>query len=146
MNKSQTFHTVPTHYKPVLGTLRRTKFVLLVAVILIVLSGCASWSTPPPTAAIQAAELAIADTDQARIADYASLELSEARDKLNSARMAVQDDNMALALRLAQESTAEAELASAKADVVKAQEVNDLLKSNIETMKQEMQRRSGGSK
>ena len=109
---------------------------------LLLLTACAS--TPPPNQALQAAEQAIATAEQARVADYASPELSEARDKLAASRAAIQQKNMVLAQRLADESRADAQLASAKAEAAKAKVVNDdMQKSNV-TLKQEMQRNTDG--
>jgi hypothetical protein len=109
---------------------------------LLLLTACAS--APPPNQALQAAEQAIATAEQARVADYASPELSEARDKLAASRAAIQQKNMVLAQRLADESRADAQLASAKAEAAKAQLVNDdMQKSNV-TLKQEMQRNIEG--
>lgn len=109
-----------------------------------VLAGCAS--TPKaPTEALQAAELAIANAEQARVADYASPELGEARNKLTEARVAVAEKEMVRAARLAEQSRADAELASAKAQAAKAQEVNDELGKNINTLQQELQRKPGGA-
>lgn len=109
---------------------------------LFLLTACAS--TPPPNQALQAAEQAIATAEQARVADYASPELSEARDKLTASRAAIQQKNMVLAQRLADESRADAQLASAKAEAAKAKVVNDdMQKSNV-TLKQEMQRNTDG--
>lgn len=106
------------------------------------LSACAS-APLPPTQALQAAELAIANAEKARVADYASPELSQARDKLASARTAVEQEQMEMALYLAEQSRVDADLASAKAEVVKAKTVNDEMKKSIETLKQEMQRNPG---
>lgn len=104
-----------------------------------VLAGCAS--TPKaPNEALQAAESAIANAEQDRVADYASPELGEARDKLTAARVAVVEKEMVRAARLAEQSRADAELASAKAKVAKAQEVNEDLNKNINTLQQELQR------
>jgi hypothetical protein len=109
---------------------------------LVLLSSCAS--TPvPPTSDLQAAEQAIASAERARVADYASVELSVARDKLTAARGAVQEKNMTQAQRLAQEARADAELASAKAEVAKARVVNEQMQKGTDTLKQEMQRKSG---
>jgi outer membrane murein-binding lipoprotein Lpp len=109
------------------------------------LAGC---SSPPkaPDQALQAAELAIATAEQARVADYASPELGQARDKLTAAREAVVKEEMTSAARLAAQSRADAELATAKAEVAKAQAVNDELGKNINTLQQELQRNSGGAK
>ncbi len=106
------------------------------------LSACAAAPLPPDDK-LQAAELAIGNADNARVVDQASPELREAREKLSAARNAVQQQQMVAAARLADESRASAELASARADLVKAQTVNDELQKNLDTLKQEMQRRQG---
>lgn len=108
---------------------------------LILLAACAT--TPPPTAALKAAELAIANAEQARVADYAYPELGEAREKLAAARTAVEQKKMSLAQRLAEQSQVDADLASAKADAAKAKAVNDEMQKSIDTLKQEMQRNPG---
>lgn len=116
--------------------------------VTLVLSGAllAGCSSPPkaPNQALQAAELAIASAEQARVADYASPELGEARDKLTAARAAVAKEEMVSAARLAEQARADAELAMAKAEAAKAQAVNDELGKNINTLEQELQRNSGG--
>jgi len=112
--------------------------------VLVALGACAS--TPPaPTEALQAAEMAITDADRTRVADYASPELSEARSKLTAARDAVHNEKMVLAQRLAEESRANAELASAKTEAAKAHSVNVDMQKSIDTLKQEMQRNSGAA-
>lgn len=117
------------------------RIVPMLAVIL-VLSSCAS--TPlPPTSELQAAEQAIASAERARVADYASVELSVARDKLSAANVAVQEKKMMQAQRLANEARANAELASARAEVAKAKVVNDQMQKGTDTLKMEMQRKTG---
>jgi hypothetical protein len=112
------------------------------ASVLMFLAGCAS--TPKaPTQALQAAELAIANAEQARVADYASLELTDARKNLTAARSAVQREEMVLAKRLADQSRVNAELATAKAEEAKAKEVNEEMQKSTDALKQEMQRNSG---
>jgi hypothetical protein len=108
----------------------------------LLLAACAS--TPPePTVALQAAEQAIAAADRTRVADSSSPELSEAREKLTAAHAAVQDKQMVAAERLAFESRADAELASAKIEASKAKAVNDEIRHSTETLSQEMQRNAG---
>ncbi len=108
----------------------------------LVLTGCA---TPPeaPSHEIQAAELAIANAEQARVADYASPELGEAREKLAGARSAVNVENMVLAKRLAEQARLDADLATARAAVARAGIVNDEMQQSTETIKQEMDRNPG---
>jgi hypothetical protein len=109
---------------------------------LLLLASCASVQQPP-TAELQAAELAINDAERARVAEFASAELSEARDKLRAANSAVQQEKMVLAQRLAEQSRVDAELASAKAEAARAEIVNDEMRKSIDTLKHEMQRNTG---
>jgi|HubBroStandDraft_1064217.scaffolds.fasta_scaffold00099_28 hypothetical protein len=100
-------------------------------------------STPPPTASLQAAQLAISNAEQADASRYAGEELGEARIKLASADTAVTEKRMLIAERLAEESRAEAELASAKTGAAKAQAVNAEMKTSTGAMVEEMQRSPG---
>jgi hypothetical protein len=109
---------------------------------LLMLAACFS-EPQPPTSDLQAAELAIANAEHSQVAGYASAELSEARDKLRAANIAVQDKKMVLAQRLAVESRVDAELSAARADAVRAGAVNHEMSKSIDTLKQEMQRNSG---
>lgn len=109
---------------------------------LLLLSSCAS-APKPPTAALQAAEQAIANAERARVADYASVELSIAREKLAAANSAVQIKEMLKAEHLAQQAQVEAELAYAKAEEAKARAVNEQMQKSNETLMQEMQRTTG---
>jgi len=105
------------------------------------LGACAS--APPPTASLQAARQAISEADRAEAGHYASAELGDARTKLTSANNAVAEKNMTKAERLADESRADAEFASAKTANVKANAVNDEMKRSTSTLIEEMQRNSG---
>lgn len=124
--------------------LRATSITAVGSVL--VLAACAS-NPPEPTVAMKAAEQAIAAADRTRIADAASPELSEAREKLTAAQAAVQNeklqDRMVVAERLAVESRVDAELASAKNEAAKAKAVNDEIKQSTATLSQEMQRNTG---
>ena len=97
----------------------------------------------PPTEALQAAQLAIGNAEQARAAEYAPAELSMARQELASARTEVERQNMIFALRLAEQSRAGAELASARTEASKATAVNAEMQKSTDAMKQEMQRNPG---
>jgi homoserine acetyltransferase len=109
---------------------------------ILMLGACAS--TPPaPTASLQAARQAISNAERVEAGRYASGELGEARTKLASADAAVSEQRMTMAERFAEESRAEAELASAKTADVKAKAVNDEMTRSTGTLIQEMQRNSG---
>jgi hypothetical protein len=107
----------------------------------LMLAACAS--TPPPTASLQAAQLAISNAERTDASHYAPGELSEARTKLASADSAVKEQRMIVAERFAEESRAEAELASAKTADVKAKAVNHEMTRSTDTLVEEMQRSSG---
>lgn len=102
-----------------------------------------STTLPVPNLAMQAAESAIDNADQERVSDYALPELREARNKLTAAREAVREEDMLLAKSLADESRVSAELASAKAEQIKAEKINEDMKKGIRTLNQEMQRHTG---
>jgi len=86
-----------------------------------------------------------AEAEQARVADYASAELTLAREKLSAARIAVQNEDMLQAEYLADESQVYAELASARAEEAKAKAINDDMQKSIDTLKHEMQRVTGAT-
>jgi hypothetical protein len=109
----------------------------------VLLTACAS--TPPPTAKLQAAKDAIATAEQAQAGQYAASELSEARVKIASANSAVQDQNMIAAARLADESSAEANLATARSADAKAQAVNAEMQQSNATLINELQRSDGAT-
>jgi hypothetical protein len=109
-----------------------------------VLFACAS--TPPaPTANLQEAQKAIATAEQADAGRYAPSDLRDARANLEAADTAVNAKSMITARRFAEESTADAELATAKTADIKANAVNTEMKRSTATLIEEMQRRSGDS-
>jgi hypothetical protein len=128
----------PTFLRP----LGQSPRLLIATLGLLVLGACAS-APVAPTESLNAAARAITTAEQARVADYASLELSQAREKLAAARTAVQKEEMELAKRLADEALVDAELATAKAGEIKAKTVNTDMKQSTETLKQEMNRNTG---
>jgi len=116
----------------------------LITAVAILFSLVACATVPqPPNQELAAAETAINSADQARVVDYASAELHEARTKLAAARAAVQQEKMILAQQLAEQSRVDAELALAKAQATKAKAINDEMLKSTDVMKQEMQRNTG---
>ena len=109
---------------------------------LLVLCACAS--TPPaPTASLQEARHAIGTAEQAEAGRYAPGDLNDARANLASADNAVTAQRMYAAQRLAEESTADAELATAKTADIKANDVNTEMKRSTAILIDELQRSSG---
>lgn len=125
------------------ASLQRILFIAVLVVASVaaqfLMSGCAS-APKAPTDALQAAESAIANAEQARVADYASPELAQAREKLLNAKLAVEKEDMTRARWLAEESKASADLASARAASAKAKAVNDELQKGNNVLEQELQR------
>ncbi|MFU8831057.1 MAG: DUF4398 domain-containing protein [Wenzhouxiangella sp.] len=113
--------------------------VALLAACLLALAGCAT-PLKAPTQELQAAESAIASAEQARVADYASADLTIARQKLVQANTAVRNEQMDQGQYLAIESRAHAEVALARAEELKAKAVNEEMQKSIDTLKQEMER------
>lgn len=109
---------------------------------IMVLAACAS-EPLAPTAAMQAAESAIATAEQSRVADTATPELNEAREKLTAAHEAVREEKMIRAQRLAEQSRVDAEFATAKNENIKALAINAEMQKSVDAMKQEMQRNAG---
>lgn len=112
------------------------------ATILLVIAACAA-APLPPSKELQAAQIAIDTAEQARVADYASPELGEAREKLNEANAAVQLKQMDRARRYAEQSQVDAQLAVARAQATKARLVNEEMLKSTQTLKMEMQRNPG---
>jgi len=110
----------------------------------LLVAGCAS--APPPTAQLQAAQQAISSAETAEAGRYAAAELGAARTKFASANTAVTEKRMIVAGQFADESRAEAELASAKTANAKAIAVNDDMKRSTGVLVDEMKRSTGGTK
>jgi hypothetical protein len=123
----------------------RKVLMMSTAMFFLAVAGCAS--VPPlPTDQIARAEAAINRAEEARVADYASVELRAAREKLSAARdmmlkaTAEKDKNAAVrAAWLAEQSISDAELATAKAQYKRAQEVNKELEGTVDMLQQERQ-------
>jgi hypothetical protein len=122
---------------------RRECRLLTAAALTSVLLLAACETPPPPTASLQAAHQAIARAEQNEAGRYAPAELAEARVQLASADTAVSEKKMITAKQLADESSAEAALASARTADVKAHAVNDEMKQSTAALVQEMQRNAG---
>jgi outer membrane PBP1 activator LpoA protein len=105
------------------------------------LAACAT--VPPPAENLRAAQQAIANAERVEAGRYAAADLSSARTKLSSADAAVTEKRMTLAQQYADESRAEAELASARTAATKANAVNDDMKRSTGTLVEEMKRNSG---
>ncbi len=106
---------------------------------MLLLAGCVSAPTAP-TASLNAAKLAIQAAEKDDASHFAAAELDEARQKLMLAEKAVVAEDMILAMRYADESTATAKLAAARTEETKAVAINQEMSRSAEALMQEMQR------
>lgn len=115
---------------------------IFLSICVLTLAACAT-APLPPTRELQAATQAITSAEQAGVADYAIAELNQAREKLAAANIAVRNEDMVLASRLADESRVNAELAIAKTEMIKARTVNEQMQESINVLTQELLRNTG---
>ena len=104
------------------------------------LGACAS--DPAPEAELGAAELAVDQAEQANAPAQASGPYQLARDKLERARDAMEDGENLEARRLAEQALVDAQLAEAQARSEVAQSNAEELRTSIETLQEEITRRS----
>jgi len=118
--------------------------VLSIAVVaaLMVASGCST--VGPPKAEIAAADLAIQDATKSKAPQYAPLALRMARDKLDKAQRAMNNEEYIHARRLAEEALVDAELAEAKASSQDARRAANELQQSLETLRREAERATRG--
>ncbi|WP_082122520.1 DUF4398 domain-containing protein [Arsukibacterium sp. MJ3] len=119
------------------------KNCLLLAGAMVMLTACAT-APRPPLAELQAAERAISEAEQAQVVRYTTTELNTARTELTAARNAVTAENMPQAQRLALQAELSAELAVARAELLKAEAINKDMQQSIEALRQETQRNVSG--
>ena len=131
-------------FRPTSVSRRRLRIV--VPGLLILFSAACAITPPIPASNLQAAQQAIANAERVDATTHAAAELSEARGKLSSAQRAVTEKDMLAAGQLADEARAAAELAAARSDAAKANEVNLGMKRNTATLIEEMQRKTGDSR
>ena len=124
---------------------RWQKHLVLSGSGLIMLTACSS-AAKPPLAELQAAERAISNAERAQVIRYSSVELNTARNELQAAQSAVADKDMAQAQRLALQAQLSAELALVRAELSKAQAVNQDMLQSIKALQQEAQRNMPGAK
>ncbi len=113
-----------------------------VAGIALVLSACAS--VPPPTEQLAVSRTAIEEAQTAGAGKHAPVELASAREKLEQARRAVQDEQNERARMLAEQAEADAKLAAMRARSAQSQETIAALQESIRTLRNELDRAAPG--
>lgn len=107
--------------------------------ITLFLAACAT-VPDAPLAALAEARVAITTAEKDNAIHYASADLTEARQQLVQADRAVATEHMIEANRLAHQSRIAAELASARTEAAKAEEVNDQLIRSADALDEELRR------
>lgn len=130
------------HQFPTRPAALRRCFMPGVVFALFLTTACAS--TPePPTFALAAAQTAITSAERDGARQHANAELDEAQQKLAVAKRAVEAQQMLEAEQLAQQATVAAELASARTETAKAEQINAELRRSAAALAEEMQRKGG---
>ena len=119
----------------------RTASTILGIGAFLALAACAS--VPPPTDTISAAELALGKAEEADAQHYAHLEVYQAREKLEGARLAIDEEENLEARRLAEKALVDAQLAEARSDAARAQRNVAEIRTNIEALQHETERALG---
>jgi hypothetical protein len=104
------------------------------------LAACAG--DPEPEAELAAAEVAVDEAEEANAPAQASGSYELARDKLERAREAMDDGDNLEARRLAEQALVDAQLAEAEARSEVARTNADELRTSIETLQDELARRT----
>lgn len=99
------------------------------------LTACAS--VPKPEAEIAVARTAIQGATQADAGKFANASLQRARESLERAERAVNDDEFGEARRLAERAAADAQLAESEAELVKTRQALSEVEKGIETLRRE---------
>ncbi|HXH12941.1 MAG TPA: DUF4398 domain-containing protein [Alphaproteobacteria bacterium] len=105
------------------------------------LVGCAG---NPPIETLSQADMAVQQATKATASQYAPLELQTAREQLDKAKLAMDDEEYEEARRLADQALVNAQLAEAKAGAEKSRQAAAELRRSIETLRAELQRSSTG--
>lgn len=115
-------------------------FTVLLISCFVGLGACAS--VPQPTATLSQAELAVREAERSDAPQHAALELQSARENLDGAKGAMQNEDYVTARRLAEKALVEAQLAQDKAMAASTREAADDLRKSIESLRDEISRAS----
>jgi uncharacterized protein (DUF58 family) len=112
--------------------------------LLVLMAACSS-SPIATTAEMLRAERTIARAEQDRVGQYAASELAEARLKMQASRSSLLLRDVVKADRYAVQASLDAELAVARADLAKANKVNEEMANSQSILQQEMLRKTQGN-
>lgn len=106
----------------------------------VAITGCAG--IPAPTTQLAVSTAAVADAVSAGAPEFAPLEMKTARDKLDSANLALAANDYNLARVLAEQVEVDAKFAETKARAVKAQKAAALSNDDTRILREELNRKS----
>jgi hypothetical protein len=119
-------------------------FVIAALAAAAVAAGCAS-KPARPTEEMTRAQTLVDQAEQGGAQQYASAELTQARQKLQAADDASDKGKTDVAQRLASEATLDAQLAVAKTNAGKAQSAATEVNQSVETLRREANRGTNNS-
>jgi septal ring factor EnvC (AmiA/AmiB activator) len=108
------------------------------AALVAFMAGCAS--APPPNEKLAIARTAVQRAEQAGAGERAPSELATARDKLDKATQAANDDKKELAARWADQANIDAQLAEATAQADRSHKAAAELDASLKALRQESER------
>lgn len=100
--------------------------------------GCAS--TPPPTEAVSVATFQLGEAEQSGAEKAAPLDVHLAREKIEKAEIAMEQEDYTSARRLAEQAFIDARIAQAKADRERTEASVEQLRSDLATFQEETER------
>jgi chromosome segregation ATPase len=123
------------------GFMKKT-LIMVLLLLVFGLSACAT-KYPPPDTEISMARSAISQAEKAGAYEAAPVELRSAREKLNQAREALNNEDNLKAMRLAEQAAADANLAEVKARAENSRKALQEIQDSIKALHDEINRKSG---
>jgi hypothetical protein len=120
-----------------MATKSRALLVAACAIAAAVAFGCAS--TPPPKDALSVSEAAVANAQAARAYEFAPVPFQTAQEKLNDARIAMEQEDYVKAREMAEQAEVDANLAYYAARNATAKQSAADLQESIEMLRKELQ-------
>jgi uncharacterized lipoprotein len=120
-------------------SIRRSALACAAGLALLMLAACSS--TPEPKAEMAAGQAALEAAQTSGAREYAGAEFEAARNKLNLAQQATAQGDNDLARRLAEAAEADARLAQARADSVRARNAATQIERGLQALQDELQRK-----
>ncbi len=119
--------------------IKRTATTIALCGTALTLGACATSGDVAPNEEIARAEVVIRQAEQSGAAEHSARELSMARRKIERSKSAVDDNEPVEAARLAEEASADAELAAARSRAETAEQAAEEIRATIASLRSEAQ-------